>query len=81
VLEAAAPPPSAILDLLLLHKPDIVMLLRPGRDGQSAADWHAFCHERARFAALDAGLRPRSLDDPRIACRGRAVPFGPRLRT
>jgi hypothetical protein len=60
VLEAAAPLPSAILDLLLLHKPDIVMLLRPGRDGQSAADWHAFYHERARFAAFDGLPRPKA---------------------
>ncbi|MCA6104880.1 hypothetical protein [Bradyrhizobium australafricanum] len=29
VLEASAPPPAAILDLLSLHKPSIVVLLRP----------------------------------------------------
>ena len=33
VLEAAAPPPAAILDLLSLHKSGVVALLRPGRDG------------------------------------------------
>ncbi len=33
VLEAAARPPAAILDLLSLHKSGVVALLRPGRDG------------------------------------------------
>ena len=36
VLEASAPPPDAILDLLTRHKLGIVTLLQPGRDR-----WHA----------------------------------------
>jgi len=33
LLEASAPPPSAILEVLSQHKAEIVALLRPGRDG------------------------------------------------
>src|SRR5437870_4196465 len=32
VLEASAPPPSAVLDLLARHKAEILVLLRPGAD-------------------------------------------------
>ena len=54
--------PLAILDLLSRHKPGIVALLRPGRDGWSAEDWQAFFDERAGIAEFDGGLprnRPR----------------------
>jgi hypothetical protein len=60
VLEASAPPQAEILDLLLRHKPAIVLLLQPGRDGWSAEDWQVFFAERARIAGLNAG-RPRLL--------------------
>ena len=36
ILEASAPPPAAVLDLLSRHKPGVVVLLRPGRDGWTA---------------------------------------------
>ncbi len=36
VLEASAPPPPAVLDLLSRHKAGIVTLLRPADDGWSA---------------------------------------------
>jgi hypothetical protein len=36
VLEAPAPPPSAILEVLSQHKAEIVAMLRPGPDGWSA---------------------------------------------
>jgi hypothetical protein len=38
VLEASAPPPPAVIDLLSRHKAGIVALLRPRRDGWSAED-------------------------------------------
>src|ERR1700677_3308716 len=38
VLEATAPPPDTVLDLLSRHKPDIVALLRPRRNGGRAED-------------------------------------------
>ena len=33
VLEAIAPPPASVLDLLTGHKADLIMLLQPGDDG------------------------------------------------
>lgn len=41
------------------HKPGIVALLRPGRDGWSADDWLAFFDERAGIAEFD-GESPRA---------------------
>ena len=38
-LEADSQPPAEILERLARHKPGIVALLRPGRDGWSAEDW------------------------------------------
>jgi hypothetical protein len=43
------------------HKPGIVALLRPSRDGWSAEDWQAFFDERAGSAEFDSGLpRPQA---------------------
>jgi len=42
VLEAASPPPAAVLDALSRHKAKIVALLRPGRSGWSGEDWQVF---------------------------------------
>ena len=41
-LEASAPPPAEVLNLLARHKADIVTLLRPGNDGWSGEDWREF---------------------------------------
>jgi hypothetical protein len=65
VLEASAPPPAAVLDLLSRHKPGILVLLRAGRDGLSAEDWQGFFDERAGIAEFDGGL-------PRIHAEARA---------
>jgi hypothetical protein len=59
VLEAPAPPPSAILEVLSQHKAEIVAVLRPGRDGWSAEDWQVFFDERAGIIEFDGGL-PRA---------------------
>ena len=59
VLEAPAPPPADVLDLLARHKAGVVALLRPGGKGWSAADWMAFYDERAGIVEFDAGL-PRA---------------------
>ena len=56
MLEAPAPPPAAILDLLSRRKAGIVVLLRPGRDGWSAEDWQMFFDERAGITEFDGGL-------------------------
>jgi hypothetical protein len=59
VLEAAAPPPPAVIDLLSRHKAEVVALLRPAEDGWSAEDWKVFFGERAGVAEFDGGL-PRA---------------------
>jgi hypothetical protein len=56
VLEAMAPPPSALLDLLSRHKAGIVELLRPTDGSWSAEDWRVFFEERAGIAEFDGGL-------------------------
>jgi len=63
-LEAFAPPPAEVLDLLARHKADIMTLLRPGNDGWSGEDWRAFFEERAGIAEFDSGL-PRDQAEAR----------------
>jgi hypothetical protein len=65
VLEASAPPPPPVLNLLSRHKASIVALLRPGCDGWSAEDWQVFFDERAGIAEFDVGL-------PRLDAAARA---------
>lgn len=55
-LEASAPPPAEVLDLLMRHKADIVNLLRPGCDGWSGMDWREFFDERAGIAEFGGDL-------------------------
>lgn len=64
VLQASVSPPVAILDLLSIHKPEIVTLLRPGNDGWSGEDWREFFEERAGIAEFDGGL-PRDQAEAR----------------
>ena len=68
VLEASAPPPAAVLDLLSRHKAGIVALLRPGDDGWSAEDWQAFFDERAGIAEFDGGLPRAEAEARAFAC-------------
>jgi len=56
VLEATAPPPEAILNLLSRHKPAIVAMLC---SAWSAEDWQAYHDERAGILEYD-GEWPRS---------------------
>ncbi len=64
VLEACAPPPTVVLDLLSRHKAEIVWLLLPGRDGWSAQDWQVFFDQRVDICKLD-GLLPREQAEAR----------------
>ena len=59
VLSAASAPPAAVLDALSRRRAEIVVLLRPGRDGWSAEDWQVYFDERAGIAEFDGGL-PRA---------------------
>ena len=38
-LEATAPPPQAIIELITKHKPEIINLLRSGREGLAEVTW------------------------------------------
>jgi hypothetical protein len=59
VLEAAAPPPPEVIDILSRNKSALVALLRPGEDGWRPADWRAFFDDRAAIAEFDDRLSPR----------------------
>ena len=56
LLEAPAPPPTAVLDAPSRHKAEIVRILRPVKDGWSAEDWRLYFEERAAVAEFDGGL-------------------------
>jgi hypothetical protein len=68
VIEAAAPPPSALLDALSHHKPQILVLLSGGQDGWSAADWQEFYDERAGIAEFDGRLPRPEAESLAFAC-------------
>jgi hypothetical protein len=67
-LEAAAPPPPAMLDLLSLHKADLLKLLRPANDGWSTEDWQVFFDERAGIAEFDGGMPRTEAERRAFAC-------------
>jgi hypothetical protein len=61
LLEALAPPPAAVLDLLSHHKTGILTMLRPAVDDWSAEDCRIFFEERASIAEFDGALpRPQA---------------------
>lgn len=63
-LEAPAPPPSEVLDLLARYKADILSLLRPVSDAWPGVDWREYFEERAGIAEFDGGL-PRGQAEAR----------------
>lgn len=67
-LEATAPPSSAVLDLLLHHKAEILRHLRPANDGWSPEDWQVFFDERAGIAEFDRGLPWAEAEARAFAC-------------
>jgi hypothetical protein len=68
LLEASAPPPPPVFNLLSRHKASIVALLRPGCDGWSAEDWQAFFDERACIVEFDGGLSRAEAEAQALAC-------------
>jgi hypothetical protein len=68
VLEAAASPPAAVLDLLSRHKADFVRMLRPANDGWSTEDWHVFFDERAGIAEFDGASSRTEAEAQAFAC-------------
>jgi hypothetical protein len=59
VLEAPAPPPPVVIDLLRRHKNEVVALLRPTIIGCTLEDSQSACEERAATIEYDGGS-PRS---------------------
>jgi len=55
VLEATAPPPRGVLDLLRRHKADLLLLLRRQANWM-AEDWQVDFDERAAMAEFEGGL-------------------------
>ena len=68
LLDAASPPPPAVIEKLSRHKAEVLKLLRPVGNGWSAADWHAFFDERAGIAEFDDGLSRSEAEDHAFAC-------------
>jgi hypothetical protein len=68
VLEAPAPPPPAVIDLLSRHKAEVMALLRPAEDGWSAEDWQIFFDERAGIVEFDGGLPRAEAEAQAFAC-------------
>jgi hypothetical protein len=56
LLTAASKPPADVLDALLHHKAEIIVLLRADKDNWSAEDWRSYFDERAGIAEFDGGL-------------------------
>ena len=63
----ASAPPAAVFDLSR-YKAEIVVLLRPGRDGWSAEDWQVFFDERAGIVEFDGGLPRPEAEAQAFAC-------------
>jgi hypothetical protein len=70
-LEAAAPPPALLLDLLARHKAEIVTLLRLGNEW-SGELWREFFQERAGIAEFDGGLLRDKAEAQAFSCCLRA---------
>jgi hypothetical protein len=68
LLEALAPPPAAVLDLLSHHKTAILTMLRPGVDGWSAEDWQIFFEERASILEFEGALQRPQAEEHAFAC-------------
>jgi hypothetical protein len=63
-LRSLSEPPSEVLDALIQHKADIIVLLTRTRDGWTGEDYRAFFDERAGIVEFDGEL-PRPLAEAR----------------
>lgn len=64
LLQAAAPPPTAILHLLSRHKQEIVAMLRSVRDGWTPEKWRVLFNQWVSIADSNSRL-PRALAQAR----------------
>jgi hypothetical protein len=67
-LTASAPPPTPVLEILSLHKADVVQMLRPTNDGWSAEEWRVFFEERAGIAEFDRDVPHTEAGAQAFAC-------------
>jgi hypothetical protein len=68
LLEAAGPPPDAILAALSRHKHEVVRLLHSAQDGSSPDYWHVVFHERMAFAEFAGGLTRSDAEAQAFEC-------------
>jgi hypothetical protein len=68
VLQAPAPPPEEVLDLLSRHKTGVIALLRAAGEDWSAEEWHGFHDERAAIAEYDGGLSRQEAEALACTC-------------
>lgn len=68
VLNAAAPPPPTVLDLLAKHKAGVIAILRAQAEGWPADEWRAFFDERAAIAEFDGGLSRQDAEALAYSC-------------
>jgi hypothetical protein len=84
ILEAAAPPPAEVIDLLSRNKSALGALLRPGEDGSSAEDWRGFSTSGWRSPNATRGLhvkRPRRALSGPVSSSGSTAIRSTRRRT
>ena len=67
-LNADAAPPPGVLELLSLHKAEVIAILRSVGDGWPGEDWRAFFDERAGIAEFDGGLPRDQAEASAFAC-------------
>ena len=67
-LEAAAPPPSDVLDLILRHKADILRLLRPSLEGWSPRTGGPSSTSALQSHEFDGGLPRPEAEARAFAC-------------
>ena len=68
VLNASAPPPSEVLEILARHKADIVTLLELDSDAWSGEDWWDYFEERAAVAEHCGRMTRQAAQASALSC-------------
>ena len=68
VLEASAPPPSEVLEILARHKADIVTWLELDSDAWSGEDWWDYFEERAVVAEHCGRMTRQAAEASALSC-------------
>ena len=67
-MEASAPPPPELLELLVRYKTDILKLLRFGNGRWSSEDWQDFFEERAAVAEHCGRMTRQAAEMSALSC-------------